>query len=84
LNHPGIAGIYGVEEINGRHFLIMELVPGETLADRIKGGAIPGDEALLIAKQIAEALEAAHEKGIGCLYPAVSGDRAAVSPEGIQ
>src|ERR1051325_11548264 len=64
LNHPGIAAIYGVEEIDGRHFLVMELVPGETLADRIKHGRIPVEEALLIAKQMAEALEEAHEKGI--------------------
>src|SRR5246127_2660039 len=64
LNHPGIAAIYGLEEINNRHFLVMELVPGETLADRIKRGAIPIEEALPIAKQIAEALEEAHEKGV--------------------
>src|SRR5499427_6687615 len=64
LNHPNIAGIFGVEEIQARHFLVMELVPGETLADRIKRGAIPIEEALPIAKQIAEALEEAHEKGI--------------------
>src|SRR5215471_9404087 len=64
LNHPGIAAIYGVEEIDGRHFRVMELVPGETLADRIQRGAIPIEEALPIAKQIAEALEEAHEKGI--------------------
>jgi serine/threonine protein kinase len=64
LNHPNIAAIYGVEEIDTRHFLVMELVPGQTLADRIKRGAIPIEEALLIAKQIAEALEEAHEKGI--------------------
>ena len=64
LNHPGIAAIYGLEEINSRHFLVMELVAGETLADRIKRGAIPIEEVLPIAKQIAEALEAAHEKGI--------------------
>ena len=62
LNHPGIAGIYGVEEADGRHFLVMELVAGETIADRIRHGAIPLEEALAIAKQIAEALEAAHEK----------------------
>ena len=61
LNHPNIAGIFGVEEIQGRHFLVMELVPGETLADRIKRGAIPIEEALPIAKQIAEALEEATE-----------------------
>jgi serine/threonine protein kinase/Tol biopolymer transport system component len=64
LNHPNIAAIHGVEQIDTRHFLVMELVPGETLADRIKRGAIPIEEALSIAKQIAEALEEAHEKGI--------------------
>jgi eukaryotic-like serine/threonine-protein kinase len=64
LNHTNIAVIHGVEEIDSRHFLVMELVPGETLADRIKRGAIPIEEALPIAKQIAEALEEAHEKGI--------------------
>src|SRR5215467_9988467 len=64
LNHPNIAAIYGVEEIDTRHFLVMELITGETLADRIKRGAIPIGEALPIAKQIAEALEEAHEKGI--------------------
>jgi serine/threonine-protein kinase len=64
LNHPNIAAIYGVEETGGRHFLVMELVPGETLEDRIARGAIPLDEALPMAKQIAEAIEAAHEQGI--------------------
>jgi serine/threonine protein kinase len=64
LNHPNIAAIHGVEEVDIRHFLVMELVPGETLADRIKRGAIPIEEALPIAKQIADALEKAHEKGI--------------------
>src|SRR5437868_11491554 len=59
-----MAGIYGGEEVDTRHFLVMELVSGETLADRIKRGAIPMEEALPIAKQIAEALEEAHEKGI--------------------
>src|SRR5262249_12787013 len=64
LNHPNIAAIYGVEEIDGRHFLAMELVPGETLADRIQRGPIPPQEVLRIAKQIAEALEEAHERGV--------------------
>src|SRR5438128_516786 len=64
LNHPNIAAIHGVEEIDGRHFLIMELVEGETLQERLKRGPIRFDEALPIAKQIAEALEAAHEQGI--------------------
>src|SRR5499425_2388839 len=57
LNHPNIAAIHGVEEISGRHFLVMELVQGETLANRIKRGAIPIEEALPNAKQIAKALE---------------------------
>jgi serine/threonine-protein kinase len=60
LNHPNIAAIYGVEE----RALVMELVEGPTLAERIAQGAIPLNEALPIAKQIAEALEYAHEKGI--------------------
>jgi serine/threonine-protein kinase len=64
LNHPNIAHIYGVEESNGTNAIVMELVEGETLADRIARGPIPIDEALPIAKQIAEALEAAHEQGI--------------------
>src|SRR5262245_61716607 len=64
LNHPNIAAIYGVDEIDTRHFLVMELVQGETLAERIKRGAIRIEDALPIAKQIAEALEAAHENGI--------------------
>ena len=64
LNHPNIAHIYGLEESSGVPALVMELVEGPTLADRIAAGAIPLDEALPIAKQIAEALEYAHEKGI--------------------
>jgi len=64
LNHPGIAQIYGVEKQDGQTALVMELVEGPTLADRIAQGAIPVDEALPIAKQIAEALEVAHEQGI--------------------
>ncbi len=65
LNHPNIATIYNIEDSNGTTYLVMELVPGETLADRIKrDGAVPVEESLTIAKQIAEALEAAHEKGI--------------------
>ena len=64
LNHPNIAQIYGFEKSTGVHALVMELVEGPTLADRITQGPIPVDEALPIAKQIAEALEAAHEQGI--------------------
>src|SRR5262245_29668908 len=64
LNHPNIAAIHGLEKADGRSALVMELVEGPTLADRIAQGAIPVDEALPIAKQIAEALEAAHDQGI--------------------
>ena len=64
LNHPNIAHIHGLEKFDGTIALVMELAEGPTLADRIADGAIPLDEALPIAKQIAEALEAAHEQGI--------------------
>ena len=64
LNHPNIAAIYGIEEAEGTRALVLELVEGPTLADRIAKGPIPLDEALPIAKQIAEALEAAHEQGV--------------------
>jgi len=64
LNHPNIAGIYGLEESGGVSALVMELVEGEDLSRRIARGAIPVDEALPYARQIAEALEAAHEQGI--------------------
>ena len=64
LNHPNIAAIHGLEDSEGIRALVMELVEGETLADRIARGLIPLDEALPIAKQIAEALEAAHEQGV--------------------
>ncbi len=64
LNHPNIAAIHGLEEAGGTHFLVMELVEGETLADQIEKGPIPVEESLKLALQIAEALEAAHERGI--------------------
>src|SRR5262249_41243283 len=64
LNHPNIAAIYDLKEVNGSRFLVLELVEGETLAERIARGPIPADEALTMAKQIVEALEAAHERGI--------------------
>jgi len=64
LNHPHIAGIYDVGQFQELRFLVLELVEGDTLADRISRGAIPFSEALQIAGQVAEALEAAHEKGI--------------------
>jgi Tol biopolymer transport system component len=64
MNHPNIATIHGLEHADDTHFLVMELVEGETLADRVKSGPVPVEEALKIAVQIAEALEAANEKNI--------------------
>ena len=64
LNHPNIGQIHGIEEAEGTRALVLELVEGPTLADRIAKGPIPVDESLRIAKQIAEALEAAHEAGV--------------------
>ena len=64
LNHPHIAAIYGLEEANGSQFLILELVDGDTLADRLTAGALPLGETVAIARQVADALQAAHEKRI--------------------
>src|SRR6201998_4578507 len=64
LNHPNIASIYGLEESNGVRALIMELVEGPTFAERIRQGRIPLEEVLTFAKQIADGLEYAHERGI--------------------
>ena len=64
LNHPNIAAIYDLQEVDGSRFLVLELVEGETLADRIARGPIPVEEALTIAKAICEGLEVAHEQGI--------------------
>ena len=64
LNHPNIAAIYGLEEDRDTRFLVLELVEGDTLADRLKRGAISVEETLRVALQLAEALEAAHQKGV--------------------
>src|SRR5262245_39533587 len=64
LNHPNVASIYGLEESDGANALVLELVDGPTLADRIASGALPVEEVIAVARQIAEGLEAAHEKGI--------------------
>ena len=64
LNHPGIGAIYGIEEAGGQQYLILEYVEGELLAERLARGALPLEEALALARQIAEALEAAHERGV--------------------
>jgi Tol biopolymer transport system component len=81
LNHPNIATIYGLEQSGGTSYLVMELVSGETLADRVKReGVVPIEEALTTAKQIAEALEAAHEKGI--IHRDLKPANVKVTPEG--
>ncbi len=80
LNHPNIAAIYGFEQSGTHHFLVMELVPGETLAERIRRGAIPTGEAFAIANQICDALEAAHEKGV--VHRDLKPANVKVTPEG--
>jgi Tol biopolymer transport system component len=81
LNHPNIATIHGLEQSNGTSYLVMELVSGETLAERVKReGPVPVEEALKIAVQIAEALEAAHEKGI--VHRDLKPANVKVTPEG--
>jgi serine/threonine protein kinase/Tol biopolymer transport system component len=64
LNHPNIAAVYGFEEAKGLRFLVLELVQGETLQTRLDRGALPMDEALETCRQVAEGLEAAHERGV--------------------
>ena len=64
LSHQNIAALHGIEEHEGQRFLVMELAEGETLAERLKRGSLPADEALEVGRQIANGLEAAHEKGI--------------------
>src|SRR5215472_17112874 len=64
LNHPNVAAIYGLEDADGTPFLVLELVPGETLAERLAAGPLLVEEALGVCRQIGEALEAAHMSGI--------------------
>jgi len=64
LNHPNIAAIHGLEQAGGKRFLVLELVEGETLAQLIAKGPLPVDETLELCREIAEGLEAAHEKGV--------------------
>jgi aminoglycoside phosphotransferase (APT) family kinase protein len=80
LNHQNIATLHGLEEHEGQRFLVMELAEGETLADRIKKGAVPVGDALEIALQIAEGLEAAHEQGI--IHRDLKPANVMLSPEG--
>jgi Tol biopolymer transport system component len=81
LNHPNIAGIYGLEEADGLRALVLELVEGPTLAERVARGALPVDEALPIARQMAAALEAAHEHGI--VHRDLKPANVKVTPDGV-
>jgi serine/threonine-protein kinase len=80
LNHPSIAAIYGLEEADGTQFIVMELVPGETLSEKILRHSVPLPELLRIGRQIAEALEAAHERGI--IHRDLKPANIKVTPEG--
>jgi len=80
LNHSNIATIHGLEESEGVRFLVMEFVPGENLAERLVRGSIPNDEALTLCRQIAEALEAAHAKGV--IHRDLKPANVKVTPEG--
>jgi eukaryotic-like serine/threonine-protein kinase len=80
LNHPNIATIYGLEQSGGLHYLVMELIPGQTLAERVSDGPLGIKEALEICGQIAEALEVAHEKGV--IHRDLKPANVKVTPEG--
>jgi serine/threonine-protein kinase len=80
LNHPNIAAIHGLEEDAGKSFLVMELVEGDTLEQRLAKGALPVEEALEVCRQIAEAVEAAHEKGI--IHRDLKPANVKITPEG--
>jgi serine/threonine protein kinase len=80
LNHPHIATLYGMDEVDGVRFLVMEFVSGPTVADRLTGGPLPIDECLSLGQQIAEALEAAHEKGV--IHRDLKPGNIKITPEG--
>jgi eukaryotic-like serine/threonine-protein kinase len=81
LNHPHIGAIYGLEESGAQQFLVLELIEGESLDKRIATGALPIDDALAVARQIADALEAAHDKGI--IHRDLKPSNVVVTPEGV-
>jgi Tol biopolymer transport system component len=81
LNHPNIAAIYGLEELAGRRYLILELVPGQTLAERIDGAGLPLEEVLDLCRQIAAGLEAAHDKGV--VHRDIKPANVMVTPDGV-
>lgn len=81
LNHPNVGGIHGLEQADGHQYLVLEYIDGETLADRLAAGPIPVADSLTLAKQIAEALEAAHEKGI--IHRDLKPGNVMVTPDGV-
>lgn len=81
LNHPNVGGIHGLEQADGHQYLVLEYIEGETLADRLTQGPLSVDDALTFAKQIAEALEAAHEKGI--IHRDLKPGNVMVTPDGV-
>ncbi len=80
LTHPNVGAIHGMEEAGGVRYLVLELVPGETLGERLAGGSLPVPEALDVCRQIAEALEAAHERGI--IHRDLKPANVKITPEG--
>ena len=80
LNHPNIAAIYGLEQADGKPFLVLELVEGQTLAERLHKGPLPIEEAIEVCRKIAEGLEAAHEKGV--IHRDLKPANVKVTPEG--
>ena len=80
LDHPNIEAIPGIEESDGKRCLILQVIEGETLTERLRTDAVPIDEALDVCKQIAEALEAAHEKGI--LHLDLKSGNVKITPDG--
>ena len=81
LNHPNVGTLFGMDQDGGRHILIMELVDGETLEERVARGPVPVDEALRIGRQVAEGLEAAHERGI--IHRDLKPANVKVTPDGV-
>ncbi|MDA2928104.1 serine/threonine protein kinase, partial [Acidobacteria bacterium AH-259-G07] len=81
LNHPNIAAIHSFEHADGLHFLVLELVEGETLAQRLTKGPLPVEEALEVCRQIAEGVEAAHEKGV--IHRDLKPANVKITPEGM-
>ncbi|MCW5776119.1 MAG: serine/threonine protein kinase, partial [Phycisphaeraceae bacterium] len=81
LNHPNIAAIYGLEEHEGHHYIVMEYVPGDTLTERLANGPLAVEDAVHISAQIAEGLEAAHERGV--IHRDLKPGNVKITPDGL-